>query len=83
MTHLWESGTPVNVWVVDEQPKRLVWNETVHPVLEIVKQWRIDQGWWRLRVWRDYFTVETTTGLLLDIYHDLLKDKWYVQRWYD
>ena len=83
MTQFWKQGVRVNVWAVDEQPRRIVWNERVHPVEDILNQWRTDRGWWRLRVWRDTFELRTTTGLHLEVYHDLITNRWYVQRWYD
>lgn len=83
MTHLWPEGAAVKVWADADGPRRLVWNETVHPVQAITNQWRLDQGWWRLRIWRDYFMIETSTGFRLEVYHDLITDKWYLQRWYD
>jgi hypothetical protein len=43
----------------------------------------VDTGWWRLRVWREYFKLETDTGLLVIIYRNLLTDDWYFQRLYD
>lgn len=84
MTQLWVAGLPIKVWVnAEDAPQQLVWNETVHPVRAVVKHWRIDRGWWRLRIRRDYFKLETTTGLLVDVYQDLMTNRWYLQRWYD
>ena len=40
-------------------------------------------GWWRRRVWREYFTLTTHTGLLVLIYHDVRDDSWRLQRVYD
>jgi hypothetical protein len=37
----------------------------------------------RWRVWREYFRLATRTGLLVVVYHDLLEDRWYLQRVYD
>jgi len=83
MTHLWREGLSIKVWTEEGKPRQLIWNETVHRTATILNQWRIDRGWWQLRVYRDYFKVETSTGFLLEVYHDLMTDRWYVQRWYD
>lgn len=84
MTRLWVSGTPVEVHVTAEEIVRLfVWEGRRHVVQGVANRWRIDLGWWRLRVWRDYFKLHTTTGLLVILYHDLLTDRWYLQRIYD
>jgi hypothetical protein len=84
MTHFWPEGEPVEVeadslWT----PVRLTWQGTVHPVETITDRWRVDEEWWRGRVWREYFTLITSTGLLMEIFHDLTADEWYVQRVYD
>jgi hypothetical protein len=48
-----------------------------------MRRWRIDVDWWRGRVWREYFKLVTRTGLLVEVYHDLVGGQWYVQRLYD
>ena len=83
MTQFWMEGTPIKVWAEAGAPKRLVWHETVYPVAEILNHWRIDRGWWRLRVCRDYFKLQTSTGPVLEIFHDEITDKWYLRRLYD
>lgn len=84
MTRLWSSGIVVEVWLNGASaPARLRWEGRVHQVQVVANQWRVDLGWWRLRVWRDYYKLATTTGLLLVVYHDLVNDKWYLQRVYD
>ena len=84
MTRLWSGGAIIEVWLTGTSaPERLRWEGRVHPVKMVANQWRVDLGWWRLRVWRDYYKLVTTTGLLLVVYHDLVSDQWYVQRVYD
>ncbi len=84
MTRLWLSGLALAVWLDDEGiPIRLRWEEQTHPVQGISNRWRVDVRWWRARIWRDYFQLVTTTGLLLVVYHDLVDDRWYLQRMYD
>ncbi len=36
-------------------------------------------GWWRQRVERDYFFLETDRGAILWVYHDRLARRWYLQ----
>lgn len=84
MTRLWSEGVAVKVWLNDhDMPMRFRWQGHIHPIQEIANQWRVDLGWWRLRVWRDYYKLVTTTGLLVVIYHDLVNDHWYLQRIFD
>ena len=84
MTHFWLAGQLIVVnmdalWT----PLQFTWDEQLHQVEDILDRWRIDQGWWRERVWREYFRLTTHTGLLAEIFHDLTTQYWYLQRLYD
>lgn len=50
---------------------------------ETVKRWRIDQGWWKRPVAREYFQVRTESGTVCELYRDLITGGWYLQRVYD
>jgi hypothetical protein len=84
VTRLWPKGQPITV-ARDENgmPCSFEWQGRTHPVTGISKRWRVDSGWWRMRIWREYFKLETETGLLVIIHRDLLTDEWYFQRLYD
>jgi hypothetical protein len=71
--------------VADEDgvPMEFTWHGETHPVHLIANQWRIDEGWWDKRIYRDYFKLTTTTGLLLIVYRDGLSGEWYLQRLYN
>jgi hypothetical protein len=84
MTRLWPAGQPIRVQTGDRDcPEQLTWQGQAHPVEGIANRWLVDEDWWKQRIWREYFKLFTTTGLLLVIYHDLVADRWYVQRLYD
>jgi hypothetical protein len=83
MTRLWVNGDTIRVMLEAGLPVRFVWNGRAHPVQHVANQWRLDVGWWRFRLWRDYYKVVTATGLLVIIYHDLTSDQWGLQRVYD
>jgi hypothetical protein len=83
MTRLWISGKPVDVTTSNQLPHTFIWDDQSHRVEIVVERWRVDMEWWRWRIWRDYFTVATDTGLLVVLFNDLLLDSWYVQRLYD
>ena len=67
----------------DGVPISFTWRGRKHNVVEIVERWRADAEWWRVRHWRECFTVATNTRLLLTIYRDLSRGEWYVQRIFD
>ncbi len=84
MSRLFGDSIPIEVQVLNGAiPKQFQWNGCRHPVQTIANHWRVDFGWWRLRIWRDYFKLQTTTGLLVTIYCDLTTDEWYLQMIYD
>jgi len=84
MTHLWPEGEPIAVVSdADGTPRSFEWQGRTHSVTGTAKRWRVDEGWWRQRVWREYFKLYTHTGLLVIIYRDLLTGQWYLQRLYD
>ena len=64
-------------------PQGFTWEARSHTVQLVLDRWRVDVEWWRWRVWREYFRLATRTGLLVVVYHDLLEDRWYLQRVYD
>lgn len=84
MSRLFGDSIPIEVQVLNGAiPKQFQWNGRRHPVQTVANHWRVDFGWWRLRIWRDYFKLQTTTGLLVTIYCDLTTGEWYLQMIYD
>ena len=84
MTYLWPNGQPISV-ETDQPgiPRRFTWRGRIHPVQGIANRWRVDEDWWRGRIWREYFKLYTRTGLLVMVYRDLMSGQWYLQRLYD
>ncbi len=84
MSRWWPGGDPIRV-TADPlgMPQSFIWHDKRHPVVQVTRRWRIDVNWWRGRVWREYFKLVTRTGMLVEIYRDLLHGGWYVQRLYD
>ena len=84
MNPFWPEGEPINVRTDKlAAPRSFTWQGRTHRVRGIAKRWRVDQRWWRQRIWREYFKLHTDSGLLLVLYRDVLRDAWYLQRLYD
>ena len=64
-------------------PTAFTWRGATHHTERIIKRWRVDQSWWRVRVCREYFLLRTESGLLVILYRDVLCGDWYLQRLYD
>ena len=84
MSRFWPDGVPIVV-TCDElaTPLAFVWEGHRHSTERIVDRWRVDEGWWQRRVWREYFQLTTRSGLLVLIYHDVRAGEWRLQRLYD
>lgn len=86
MTRLWPDGDPITV-VVDEDamPRSFVWHDRAHPVAQIEEHWRISTDWWSEEgeVSRECFRLVTRTGLLCEIFFDVLAQGWRLARVYD
>jgi hypothetical protein len=84
MTRFWPAGEPIAVACTQErQPTVVTLQRQRERVTQVLARWRVDEGWWRQRIWREYIALVTDQGRLLLIYHDLLTDCWYLQRLYD
>lgn len=84
MTHLWPDGLPIEVnYDQTMTPQSFNWQAKTHLVQDIAKRWRLDEDWWRGRVWREYFKLSTQTGLLVVIYRDWISGDWFLQMLYD
>lgn len=84
MTYLYGRGERIVVEAdAAGAPRAFTWRGRAHPVRRIARQWRVDDGWWRARVWRAYYKLATHTGLLVVVYQDLSNGDWWLERLYD
>ncbi len=84
MTRFSPEGEPISV-LADEAgaPVQFTWRGQTHVVQAIANRWRLDDTWWRGRVWREYFKVTTDRQLLVVLFQDLSAEAWFIQRIYD
>ncbi|MCZ7543231.1 MAG: DUF6504 family protein [Anaerolineae bacterium] len=84
MTYLYGRGERITVEAdAAGAPRAFTWRGRAHPVRRIARQWRVDDSWWRARVWRAYYKLATHTGLLVVVYQDLSNGDWWLERLYD
>jgi hypothetical protein len=65
------------------RPNAFRWAGHLLQAVEIANCWRVHVHWWQREIWREHFKVLTDSGLLCTLYHDLLTDRWYIERVYD
>ena len=66
MSRFWPDGLPITVTCdALTAPTAFAWQGHRHAVATILERWRVDESWWRRRVWREYFTLTTHSGLLV------------------
>lgn len=84
MARFWPEGISIEV-AADTlaTPLAFVWQGHRHAITRVVERWRVDEGWWSRRIWRENFIVTTQHGLLALIYHEVRTGRWYLQRVYD
>ena len=84
MTRLWPAGSVIRVRA-DElgKPQSFTWQGRNHKVFRVTKRWRVDEEWWKRRIWREYFKMATQSRMLVIIYRDLISGEWCLQRLFD
>lgn len=84
MSRFWPDGVPIAVeYDALATPLVFGWDGHRHVVERVLDRWRVDEGWWQRRVWREYFQLTTRSGLLVLIFHDVRAQEWRLQRLYD
>jgi hypothetical protein len=55
------------------------WTGGVDPIA----RWKVDGGWWNEGVVREYWKVLLNSEVLCELFHDMARDEWFVERVYD
>jgi hypothetical protein len=51
--------------------------------LRITSRWLADADWWSRPIAREYWKAILNSELLVEVFHDLHEDCWYLERIYD
>ena len=72
------------VILVHDRPARITSPAVTGPVVMAKGPWRTSGDWWRADPWnRDEWDIETTSGGLYRLYHELDSRRWFVEGSYD
>ena len=51
--------------------------------IDPIARWKVETEWWNEPVVREYWKALLNSSLLCELYHDLQRDRWFVERVYD
>jgi hypothetical protein len=51
--------------------------------IDPIARWKVETEWWNELVIREYWKALLNSNLLCELYHDLSRDKWFLERVYD
>jgi hypothetical protein len=83
VTRLCEPPLPVAVDLGAEGAPARLRAGGLHGPLRPAARWIADADWWARPIAREYWKVLLGDELLLEVFHDLHEDAWYLERIYD
>jgi hypothetical protein len=51
--------------------------------IEPIARWKVEASWWDRPVVREYWKVVLNNNVLCELYHDVARNEWFVERVYD
>ena len=83
MTRLFADPIPVRIERYEGEVVAVRLGRARLAVAEVVRHWRVDAEWWNKGPARDYLTLRTVDGLLLELFGDRRTGEWHLQRMFD
>jgi hypothetical protein len=80
---------PIQVTARAGRPQRFTWREVEYHVAEILNTWRLSTRWWESAAYspgasdRHYYRLRCQDGMICDVYHDVARQVWILDRVYD
>ena len=82
MTRLLSPPAPVEVTLGAEGMPSFItgaFSGSVDPIA----RWKVETEWWDVLVVREYWKALLNSNVLCELYHDLSRDEWFLERIYD
>jgi len=77
----WSNPRAIPVRTDGDRPVAFAWDRLHHRVTHVADHWRVHTNWWEGdEVWRDYWQVTTDQRYFCVLYHDLINDRWHLER---
>lgn len=62
-------------------PVAVMLNGARFGVDQVTDSWQVEDEWWRDEIARHYYQVLLSDGRMLVIYHDVVENSWFEQRY--
>ncbi len=51
--------------------------------IDPIARWKVETSWWDKPVVREYWKAVLNNTMLCELYHDIARNEWFVERVYD
>ncbi len=83
MTRLCNPPLPIEVELGPDGAPARVSGGPLRGDLRPASRWLADADWWSRPIAREYWKAILNSELLIELFHDLHEDCWYLERIYD
>lgn len=83
MTRLFEPPLPLEVELDQQGTPAWITRGPLTGRLQASKRWLVEVDWWLRPVTRECWRAQLGRQLLVELFHDLDQDAWFLERVYD
>ena len=83
MTRLCDPPLAIEVALGPDGAPRRITHGALTGVLQPASRWLAEADWWSRPIAREYWKTLLNSELLIEIFHDLPQDAWFLERIYD
>ena len=82
MTRLLSPPTPIEVTLAPDGTPAFISGAFIGSI-DPIARWKVETEWWNEPFVREYWKAVLNCNLLCELYHDLSRDQWFLERIYD
>ena len=83
MTRLCSPPLAIEVLIGPDGAPQRITRGALNGILEPTSRWLAEADWWSRPIAREYWKALLNAELLVEIFHDLHRDAWFLERIYD